>query len=88
MNGVLLPLALIGATLIVVRGSIFSWLRRIVRMLECAQCTGFWIGAAAGGSGLVTLGHGWAVDALSVGCATSFLALLAQAVLIRLDDPN
>ncbi len=81
-------IALIGATLIVVRGTLFQFLHRIP-FFACAQCFGFWMGAAAGTSGLVATGHGRALDALIVGSATSFLAMLADAVLLNLlGDPD
>lgn len=82
--------ALVGATLLVVRGTIFAPVRRFwPALLECPQCTGTWVGIAAGASGLVTTGHGRVLDALVVGCATSFLALVADALLLKLlGDPN
>jgi hypothetical protein len=87
---VVLLISLVGATLIVVRGTIFRPVRRIwPALLECAQCTGTWIGAAAGASGLVSTGHGRIIDAIIVGAATSFLALLADAVLLNLlEEPE
>jgi hypothetical protein len=91
MTAVLLLAALIGTTLIVVRSTIFRPIRRLwPDLLECSQCTGAWVGAVAGATGLVTTGHGGRVlDALIVGAATSFLALLADAVLLKLlGDPT
>jgi hypothetical protein len=90
MTAVLLLAALIGATLIVVRSTIFRPIRRFwPDLLECSQCTGAWIGAVAGASGLVTAGHGRVLDALVVGAATSFLATLADAILLHLlGDPE
>jgi hypothetical protein len=86
----LLLSALIGTTLIVVRSTAFQPIRRIwPSLLGCAQCSGAWVGAAAGASGVVPTGHGWALDGLIVGAATSFLSLLADGVLLSLlDDPN
>ena len=86
----LLLSACIGATLIVVRGTIFSPLQeRFPSLLGCSQCTGTWVGAAAGAAGLVTTGHGRVVDALVVGSATSFLAMAADGVLLYLlGDPK
>jgi hypothetical protein len=83
-------LALIGITLIVVRSTLFRPFRRLwPALLMCSQCSGAWVGAAAGASGLVTVGHGRVVDAVVVGAATSFLALLADAVLLNLlGDPE
>lgn len=77
--------ALVGLTLIIVRGTIFRPLQRLwPALLECSQCTGTWVGAAAGAGGLVQTGHGRILDALVAGAATSFLSLLADAVLLRL----
>lgn len=81
---------LIGATLIVVRGTIFRPLQRYwPALLQCSQCFGVWVGAAAGVSGIVPLGHGRWVDALIVGAAVSFLSMIADAALLRmLGDPG
>ncbi len=79
-------LALIGLTLIVSRGTIFLPIQKRWPAFKCAQCTGMWTGAAAGVSGIVTTGHGRILDAVIVGCATSFMSLAANAVLIRLLD--
>jgi len=82
--------ALIGATLILVRGTIFRPLQRLYPPLfGCSQCTGTWVGIAAGAAGLVTTGHGRVVDVLVVGCATSFLSMAADGVLLfLLGDPK
>jgi hypothetical protein len=90
MNAVLLLSALIGATLIVVRGTILSPLRRLwPSLFECSQCTGTWVGIVAGASGVVSVGHGCVIDAIVVGAATSFLALMADAILLKLlGDPS
>lgn len=87
---ILLALALVGATLIVVRGTIFAPVRKLwPALLECCQCTGTWVGVVAGASGVVPAGHGRILDAVIVGAATSFLAMLADAILLRLlGDPN
>jgi type III secretion system FlhB-like substrate exporter len=43
----------------------------------------------AGVSGIVSVGQGHVVDTIVVGAATSFLALLADAILIQLlGDPG
>ena len=86
----MLYLALIGFTLILVRGTIFQPLQtRWPALFGCSQCTGTWVGIAAGAGGLVTVGHGRVLDAVIVGSATSFLAMAADAVLLRLlGDPN
>lgn len=83
-------LALIGCTLIIVRGTIFAPVRRLwPALLECSQCTGTWVGMSAGAGALVVTGQGRIVDALVVGCATSFLALVADGLLLKLlGDPN
>jgi|HubBroStandDraft_4_1064222.scaffolds.fasta_scaffold375191_3 hypothetical protein len=85
MTIVLHLFALVGATLIVVRGSIFGWLQRLYPPLfRCSQCTGFWVGVLAAVSGVLPAGHGRAVDALVVGFAASFLSLAADAVFLTL----
>jgi hypothetical protein len=85
LTGLLSVAALVGATLIVVRGTIFRPVRKLwPALLHCSQCTGFWVGVAAGGLGLAPFGRGPIVDAIVVGCATSFLAQLADAVFIQL----
>ena len=83
-------IALIGLTLIVVRGTIFKPLQKLwPALFQCGQCTGMWVGAAAGASGVVSIGHGRVLDAVLVGGATSFLSLLADAVLLKLlGDPG
>jgi len=90
MNTLLLLSALIGATLLVVRSTVFRPIRRLwPALLECSQCTGTWVGVAAGATGVVSTGHGRLLDAVIVGAATSFLSLLADAVLLNLlGDPN
>jgi hypothetical protein len=81
--------ALIGATLIIVRGTIFTGLRKFwPPLLECSQCTGMWVGFAAGASSLVPLGRGLFLDGFVLGCAVSVLAMLTDAVLLKLlGDP-
>lgn len=90
MISFLLVSALVGATLIVVRGAIFEPLQAFYPPLfRCCQCTGFWIGAAAGAIGLVSVGHGRVLDVLVGGCAASFLSLVADGVLLKLlGDPE
>ena len=90
MTSFLLLSALVGATLIVVRGTILRRVRAIwPALLECSQCTGTWVGIVAGATGIVSVGQGRVVDAIIVGAATSFLALLADAVLLKLlGDPG
>ena len=81
--------ALVGATLILVRGTIFARVRPVwPALLECTQCTGTWVGIAAGASGVADAGHGRALDALLVGCAVSVLAMLTDGILMKLlGDP-
>jgi len=90
MTGFLLLSALIGTTLIVVRSTLFKPLQRLwPTLFRCSQCTGMWVGAAAGAGGVVTVGQGRALDTIIVGAATSFLSLLADAVLLTLlGDPK
>lgn len=86
----LIAIALIGATLIITRSTIARPLQRLwPPLFQCSQCSGFWVGAVAGASGIVQLSHGRVLDAFLAGAATSFLSLLADAVLLRLlGDPN
>jgi len=83
-------IALVGLTLILVRGTIFRPIQKLwPALFQCAQCSGTWVGAAAGAGGLVQTGHGRILSALVVGAATSFLSLLADAVMLRLlGDPG
>lgn len=89
MTDLLHVAALVGATLIVVRGTIFRPVRAIwPALLKCSQCTGAWVGVVAGAAGIVSAGHGRIVDAVVVGAATSFLAQAADAMFIHLlGDP-
>lgn len=83
-------LALVGVTLIVVRGTIFRPLQRLYPALfQCSQCTGTWVGIAAGATGIATMGHGRVLDAALVGAVTSVLSMLTDALLLSLlGDPN
>jgi hypothetical protein len=86
----LLACALIGTTLLVVRGTIFKPLQRLLpAFFQCSQCVGAWVGAAAGGSGIIQTGHGRILDAIIVGAAASFASMFADAVLLKLlGDPH
>lgn len=90
MTDLWLACTLVGATLALVRSPLFAPVRRFYPpLLGCAQCSGFWVGAAAGAVGLVSVGRGPVVGALAAGFATSLLSLLADAVLLNLlGDPN
>lgn len=90
MQGLLLVSALIGTTLLVARSTIFRPLQRLwPALFRCCQCVGVWVGVSAGSSGIVTTGHGWLLDAIIVGAATSFLSMLADAILLKLlGDPG
>lgn len=82
-------IALIGLTLIIVRGTVFGPLQRLwPTFFRCGQCVGMWVGIGAGASGIVTIGHGRVLDAIIVGGATSILSLLTDAVLFKLDGPE
>lgn len=83
-------IALVGLTLIVVRGTIFGPLQRLwPALFQCSQCTGMWVGMVGGASGVVAAGHGRVLDAIIVGAATSFLSTLADAILLKLlGDPE
>jgi hypothetical protein len=88
VNDLLLVFALIGTTLIVARSTMLRPVRRLwPAMLACPQCVGTWVGVAAGATSVVSLGYGKPLDALIVGTATSFLSLLADAVLSYLLGP-
>jgi hypothetical protein len=82
--------ALVGATLIVVRSTLFKRVRRVwPALLGCSQCVGFWTGALATFVPELDLPHGRApfamvVDALVVGCATSLSALATDCLLCKL----
>lgn len=82
--------ALIGLTLILVRGTIFWPLqRRWPALFQCSQCVGMWVGLAAGAMGIASMGHDRTVDAVLVGGATSVLSMATDAVLLTLlGDPN
>ena len=83
--------ALVGITLIVVRGTIFTSLQKLwPEFFRCSQCVGMWVGLAAGGAGLASAGYGPIIDTVLAGGATSASALLADAVLFRLlgGDPE
>jgi hypothetical protein len=82
--------ALVGVTLILVRGTIFrSIQRRWPGLFRCSQCAGLWVGAAAGAAGIAPLGHGRLVDAALIGAATSCLSMGVDAVLLNLlGDPD
>jgi hypothetical protein len=82
--------ALVGLTLLIVRGTILAPVRRLYpALLECSQCTGTWVGIVAGASGILPMGHGRVIDAVLVGAATSVLSLLADATLLKLlGDPH
>lgn len=90
MTAFLLLSALVGATLVLVRSTLFRPVQRLYPPLfGCAQCAGFWVGALGGAAGLASVGRGRVVDALACGFATSLLSLLADAVLLNLlGDPN
>lgn len=90
MTSFLLLSALVGATLVVTRSTLLRPVQRAYPPLfVCSQCAGFWVGAAAGASDLVSVGRGRVLDAVIAGFATSFLSLVADAVLLNLlGDPK
>ena len=88
----LFALATIGLTFIIVDGSIFEPVRRILEkrlpekvydVFECYQCMGTWCGFICGA---MVFGLNPTFIVLS-GFAGSFLAMFAGAVLDRLDAP-
>ena len=90
MNHLLLLAALVGATLIVVRGTIFSRVRAIwPALLACSQCVGFWVGVAGShlrDGSLVSLSRGWWIDAIVMGCAVSVISMATDIVLLKIAD--
>lgn len=85
MQTILLITALIGMTLLIVRSVVFAPLRKLwPAFFGCAQCVGTWVGAAAGASGIIETNYVWWADAVIVGASVSFLALLSDAILLRL----
>lgn len=82
--------ALVGLTLILVRGTIFRPLQRVwPALFGCSQCVGMWVGSAAGAWGIATMNLGRILDAAMVGAATSVLSMAADAALLKLlGDPN
>jgi len=84
-------LGLVGAAIIVARGSIFKFARQRVPPLACAQCVGFWVGFwPAAVAGVVAGGWGTAGVLLwrsaLCGGAVSLCASLAEAALAALDE--
>jgi hypothetical protein len=84
-------LGAVGVTNILVRGSVFAWLRRAFgfrMLLGCAMCTGWWVGVA-----LDLALHGrdpWtarsALELVVAGGAVSALATLLDFTLAWLDS--
>ena len=83
-------LGAVGVTNILVRGSVFAWLRRawgLGALLKCAMCTGWWVGVA------LELGlradERWtahsALELVVVGGVVSALATLLDFTLAYLD---
>lgn len=83
--------ALVGATIIITRGSIFRGLQesRAGAFFSCSLCVGFWVGAI----GMAVLREAsFSVDAAKDffldGFSVSLLSFVVTAILIRLlDDP-
>ena len=82
--------ALVGLTLILVRGTIFRPLQqRWPVFFQCSQCVGMWVGLAAGAAGIASMDRGRVLDAVLVGAATSVLSMAADAVFLKLlGDPH
>jgi hypothetical protein len=75
---------LVGATIVVVRGSLFAFLRRgLVRgLFSCALCVGFWAGFVWG-----CFSAHWPMGlyaAVADGCVVALAALFADGVLAKL----
>jgi len=84
-------LGAVGVTNILVRGSVFAWLRRQIgfrALLGCAMCTGWWIGVLAGAAELdvhqVVVRQ--VVGVIVIGGAVSALATLLDFTLAFLDS--
>jgi hypothetical protein len=91
-------LALVGATIIITRGVIFSRVQKLSHFFTCSLCVGFWVGAVS----MFALRHGqgsasghpfvwlWVVpDFFLDGATVALLSLAADAVLLRLlGDPS
>lgn len=84
-------LGAVGVTNILVRGSVFAWLRRapgLRLLLGCAMCTGWWVGVAAGVARLdvhqAVVSQAAAV--VELGGAVSSIATLLDFVLAYLDS--
>jgi hypothetical protein len=74
--------ALVGATLIVVRGTIFRFVRRLwPAFFGCSQCVGFWVGAL--GPLAIRSRESW-IEALVMGCVVSVVAMATDVVLCKL----
>lgn len=91
-------LALVGATIIITRGTIFSRVQKFwPHFFTCSLCVGFWIGAVSmlalrHGSG-ASAGHSltwWAIaDFFLDGATVALLSLASDAVLLKLlGDPE
>jgi hypothetical protein len=82
--------ALVGLTLLLVRGTIFRPVQRAwPALFQCSQCVGMWVGMAAGAGGVASMDRSRVIDAIAVGAATSVLSLAADAVLLKLlGDPE
>lgn len=91
-DSALLLVAFVGMTIVLVRGSIFSPLRSKLSVLNCSLCTSVWVGGVGHGLLACQAGQKWFLiieSSLLFGSATAVLALLADAVLLRLlGDPN
>lgn len=80
--------ALIGLVLVLVRSSIFNRLRPRLKILACAQCTGWWVGLFAwklvpSVSDISFMGVRY-VDALVSAFSVSAMAFLANSILTHL----
>jgi len=79
--------ALSGVTIIVVRGEVFAWLRKLwPALLGCAMCTGFWVGTlGAIALGVIPWNLGESiVDMVLIGSTVSLSSLLMDAILLKL----
>jgi hypothetical protein len=85
-------LALVGLTLVVVRGSLFARVRSVwPSLFGCAMCSGFWVGALGTTGFAIALREyrgsvALSADAVTFGGAVSLCATAADFVFAWLDS--
>lgn len=90
-DGLALPVvvALVGVTILLVRGAIFQRARSVwPGLFGCSLCLGFWVGIAWGVATVVLIHRAWSW-ALLDGPTVAICAVLVDAVLLKLlGDPH